>query len=197
MRLFRKNTPTDITDSTAAFMPNGRTFGGKNRSDAILRKLLSGMSLELYRIDEQMELMAEDYDINVTTQFLPQWEAAVSIRDSCLDGTGTLEERRQAVLAKLAGMNLTTDQDFIDLAAIFGVTVTISQGADIGLFPMTFPFPLVGSAKEAKFTMIVGFDTELETFPYVFPFIFGDATRGLIECIFNKLKPANVQIIYQ
>lgn len=197
MRLFRKNTPSDITDSTAAFMPNGRVFGGKNRGDAILRKLLNGLSLEFYRIDEQMELMAEDYDINVSIQFLPQWEAAVGIPDSCLDGTGTLEERRKAVLAKLAGMNLTEDQDFIDLAAIFGVTVTITQGSTVGIFPMTFPFILFGTAKEAKFSMIVTFDTPLETFPYTFPFIFGDATRGLIECIFNKLKPANVQIIYQ
>jgi uncharacterized protein YmfQ (DUF2313 family) len=197
MKLFRINTEEDISNSLSSFMPGGRVFASKDIDGSPLRKFIKGLSKELYRIDQQMNLMSEDYDINGTTEFLEQWEAAVGLPDDCLDTMGTLQERRRNVLAKLAGMNLTTEQDFIDLAALFGINVTITQGGDIGLFPLIFPYTFFGSAKEAKFTMIVAFDTPLETFPYTFPFTFGDAERGLIECLFNKAKPANVQIIYQ
>ena len=196
-KLFKVATKDEITDSLAAFMPNGRVFAAKGVADSTLRKYLNGLSKELFRIHEQMNLMSEDHDINLTVNFLEQWESAVGIPDDCFDGAGTLEERRRAILAKFAQMNLTTEQDFIDLAALFEVTITIVQGSTVGVFPMTFPFILFNSGKEARFTMFVQFDTPLETFPYTFPITFGDATRGLIECLFNKLKPANVQIIYQ
>ena len=196
MKLFRINTKADITDSVSAFMPGGRIFQAKNDSASTLRNLLSGLAVELFRIDEQMNLMSEDYDINLANQFIDQWESAVGIPDSCFDGTGTLQERRQTVLAKFAKMNLTTEQDFIDLAALFGVNITIIQGATVGTFPMTFPFVFFPSGTAARFTMFVDFDTVLETFPLEFPIPFGNSTIGLIECLFNKLKPANVEIIY-
>jgi uncharacterized protein YmfQ (DUF2313 family) len=197
MKLFRVNTKDDITNSLAAFMPGGRIFAAKNQDGTNLRKLLTGLSVELFRIDEQMNLISQDFDINVTTQFIEQWESAVGIPDNCFNGTGTLEERRLAILAKFAQMNLTTDQDFIDLAALFGINITIITGASLSVFPLIFPHVLFGSEKEARFTMFVQFEIPLDTFPYIFPFTFGDATRGLIECLFSKSKPANVQIIYQ
>lgn len=197
MKLFRINTKEDITNSAAAFLPNGRIFAAKNEVNTNLRNFLNGLSVELFRVDEQMNLMSEDYDINLTVQFIGQWESAVGIPDTCFDGTGTLETRRQNILAKLAMMNLTTAQDFIDLAALFGVVVTITPGAVVGTFPMIFPLLLFDTAKEAKFTMIVEFETELETFPLTFPIPFGESIIGLVRCLFNKLRPANVQIIYQ
>jgi len=182
-KLFKVVTQDEMTDSLAAFMPGGRVFASKGDNDSTLRKYLDGLAVELSRIDEQMNLMSEDHDINLTVQFLEQWESAVGIPDDCFNATGTIEERRINVLAKLARMNLTTEQDFIDLAAFLGVTITIDHGAT--------------ATKADRFTMIVNFAISLETFPYTFPFSFGDATQGLIECIFNKLKPANVLIIYQ
>jgi uncharacterized protein YmfQ (DUF2313 family) len=196
MKLFKKQTETSITNSTSAFMPGGRAFIAKGRDGSILRKFLQGVSKELFRIDEQMNLMSEDYDINAATQFIQQWESAVGIPDDCFDGTGTIEDRRKAVLAKLAKMNLTTEQDFIDLASFFGVSLTIASGTEASVFPMTFPIILFGTAKEAKFTMVVVFDTAIDGFPFTFPFVFTESANNLIQCLFNKLKPANVQIIY-
>lgn len=196
MKLFKKQTEESITNSTSAFMPGGRSFAAKGRDGSILRKFLQGVSKELFRIDEQMNLMSEDYDINKTTQFIEQWESAVGIPDDCFGGTGTLEDRRKAVLAKLAKMNLTTEQDFIDLATFFGVSVTIRSGKEASVFPMTFPIVLFGSDKEARFTMVVEFGTPTDGFPFVFPFVFTESANNLVQCLFNKLKPANVQIIY-
>ena len=196
-KLFEVKTQDEMTDSLAAFMPGGRVFAAKGEADSTLRKYLNGLSKELFRIDEQMNLMSEDHDINLTVNFLEQWESAVGIPDDCFDTSGTIEERRFNVLAKLAKMNLTTEQDFIDLASLYGINITITQGAIAGIFPMTFPITFFASAKEARFTMIVTFDTTLETFPLTFPITFGESTIGTIKCLFNKSKPANVQIVYQ
>ncbi len=196
MKLFRINTKDDITNSVAAFMPNGRTFAAKNETDSTLRKFLSGISLELFRIDEQMNLISQDHDINLTVEFIEQWESAVGIPDDCFDTTGTLAERRIQVLAKLANMNVTTAQDFITLAALFGVNVTITPGNVASTFPMQFPIIFFGSAKEAKFTMVVNLPTDSNSFPFTFPLLFTESANNLIQCLFNKLKPANVQIIY-
>ena len=93
-------------------------------------------------------------------------------------------------------MNVTTAQDFIDLAAEFGITVTIIPGAVAGTFPMVFPLMFFTSGKEARFTMVVEFPSDLETFPLTFPIPFGDGIIGVIKCLFNRIRPANVQIIY-
>lgn len=196
MKLFKVNTKDDITNSTASFMPGGRVFAAKNETDSTLRKFLSGLSLELFRIDEQMNLMSEDHDITKTTQFIEQWESAVGIPDDCFNTNGTLTERRTQVLAKLAKMNLTTEQDFIDLAALFGVNVTIRSGKSASTFPMTFPIIMFDADKEAKFTMVVEFNESTGGFPFTFPFTFTESRTNLVRCLFNKLRPANVQIIY-
>jgi uncharacterized protein YmfQ (DUF2313 family) len=196
MKLFRINTKDDITNSTAAFMPGGRIFAAKNEENSTLRNYLKGLSSELFRIDEQMNLMSEDYDVNLTVQFIEQWESAVGIPDSCFDNTGTLVERRQNVLAKIAKMNLNTTQDFIDLASIFGVEVEVRTGISEITFPLTFPVIMFTTEKEARFTMIIKFTSETEVFPFTFPITFGSQAIALVKCLFNKLKPANVQIIY-
>lgn len=196
MRLFKNNNLDETTNSLAAFMPGGRVFAGKNRDGATLRKYLTGLAIELKRVEEMMNLISHEYDITVTTEFINEWESAVGIPDDCFDGTGTLEDRRKAVLAKFALMNLTTEQDFIDLAALFGVNITITTGIDEIRFPFTFPVLMFSTEKAARFTMLIEFDTVLETFPFTFPIPFGEGIIGLIRCLFDKLKPANVRIIY-
>ena len=196
MKLFKIKTKDEMTNSLAAFMPSGRIFSDKDEENTTLRKYLTGLAIELFRIDEQMNVMSEDYDINLTTEFIDQWESAVGIPDNCFNSTNDIDERRQNVLTKLARMNLTTEQDFIDLAALYGFNITVESGFTLGShFTMTFPITLSG--KEDRFTMIVTFETTLETFPLTFPIPFGETGISLVQCLFNRLKPANVKIIYQ
>lgn len=195
-KLFEVKTQDEITNSLAAFMPGGRVFAGKGSEDTTLRKYLNGLSKELFRIDELMNLISEDYDINLTVNFLEQWESAVGIPDDCFDTSGTIEDRRLNVLAKLAMLNLTTEQDFIDLAVLYGVNVTIKQGGEEFVFPLEFPISLIATQKEARFTMIVEFPGESQVFPLPFPIVFGFPAINLIKCLFNKSKPSVVEIIY-
>lgn len=64
---------------------------------------------------------------------------------------------------------------------------------------MDFPALMsLASEKAAKFTMIVEFAVDPEEqFTYIFPFPFGNDLILILECLFNKIKPANTQIIFR
>ncbi len=48
-----------------------------------------------------------------------------------------------------------------------------------------------------RFTLVVYTDIDSgDSFPYIFPITFADEQTILLECIFNKVAPANCQVIY-
>jgi len=197
-RLFGTHTQAAHGDSLAHFMPGGRIFSKKWTDASVLRRFLLGLAAELQREEERMSLIYDEYDMSTTTNLIEEWESAVGIPDDCFSGAGSLADRRKAVLAKFAMMNITKEQDFIDLAAIFGVTITLEYGTTHGVFPLTFPLTFFSSAREARFTLIIDFPGALApTFPLTFPILFGASEYALVRCILEHLKPANVQLIFR
>jgi hypothetical protein len=199
-RSFVENSSARNTQSLANYMPGGPLFRAKNIGGSNLRRLLQSFTLELGRVEGKLEELADEYYIAETSNLIVEWENALGIPDECFKTTdASIELRRKQVIAKLALMNLTSAPDFVALAAFFGVRVEILNGADVGdFFPMTFPFFLFGSIKEAKFTMIVHFlDIERPTnaFPVTFPFKFELSEAQFILCLFNELKPVPVNIV--
>lgn len=182
----------------ADYLPGGRLFQAKNISDSNLRKLLRGIGSELFTADGYLRDFQEDIAPSVTTYFISEWESAVGIPDDCFNGTGTLNERRRNVLVKLAALGVQSAGDFVDLGALFGVTVTVRSGAYYGVFPLHFPIYFFATAKEARFTIVVDFTVpSASRFPLTFPFTFGSDEIALLECLFTKLKPANCDIIFR
>lgn len=196
MILFERRNVEQYATSLAAYMPNGEIFASKNIQNSNFRKLLRGLAIELFRANGYLR----EYDVlpDETEKFLDEWESAVGIPDSCFSGSGDFEERRRDILIKLSSSGIQTEQDFIALAALFGVSVEIVPGAIPGVFPMVFPIYLFDSEKEARFTIIIRFTVEaVNRFPFTFPFTFGDAEIAILECLFNKLKPANCNLIFE
>lgn len=213
MVLFVRHTVEQHTDALAAFLPDGETFAGKTDPDANLYKFLFGMANTMRLVEDTLQTIYEQHDYRITTDFLEAWEGAVGIPDDCFKATGSIARRRTDIAVKILANGTQTDDDFVDLAAQLGVTVRIIPGIDeTGLrFPFEFPtvfdddgkfdfeFPIVFSdAKEARFTMIVEFTLDTDfVFPYEFTFTFGDERVELLKCLFRKLAPANVQVIYR
>jgi uncharacterized protein YmfQ (DUF2313 family) len=198
--IFVSNSPEENTQSLANYFPNGDFFRAKNIADSNFRKYLKALSYEFTRAEEKIKELADEHYIPLTFNLIEEWEKHLSIPDECFTIKGkTIEERRKQVIAKFALMNLTTTQDFIDLAAYFDVDIDILNGYEhSNFFPFTFPIYFFGSIKEAKFTMIVYFkniDRPLNAFPMTFPVTFQPATENLVLCLFEKLKPAPVKII--
>lgn len=198
MSLFGTHTSTEQTNSLAAYLPPGDVFGASYEQGTNLRNLLIGLAAELYRVETTMNAIKYDHDPINTTQLITYWEAALGIPDSCIQiGGQTLAQRRNNVIAKFAKMNIITSSDFISLAALFGFTVTITAGKDVGVFPIPFPCWFFPSAKVARFTMIVTFPASQYVFPLAFPCNFSSPLTNIVQCLFNKLKPANVQVLYR
>jgi uncharacterized protein YmfQ (DUF2313 family) len=196
MSLFQRRDIESYTDSLAAYLPGGELFISKSIQDSNFRKLLRGLAWELFRANGYLR----EYDIlpDETEKFLSEWESTLGIPDDCFSGTGDLNERRRDILVKLAALGVQTAEDFVELAAIFGVTVEVVCGALNGNFTYTFPMRFYNSAIEARFTIVVRFVVqESNRFTLTFPFPFGDSSIGILECLFRKIKPANCDIIFE
>jgi uncharacterized protein YmfQ (DUF2313 family) len=198
VKLVTAHTTDEQADSLADYLPNGCMFAAKKQVSTKLRSLLLGLTGLLKDAEEKINLVSDEYDIRTTTLFIEEWEGFVGIPDSCFVVAETLAERRQNVLTKLAGLGVQTEADFVALASLFGLTVTVTPGSVPGLFPMVFPLIFFPTPKAARFTMIVSFTVDdASRFPLTFPFTFGDNKIAVLECLFSKLRPANVDIIFQ
>ena len=172
----------------AAYLPDGRTFEAKGISGSNVRQLLEGMSAELKRSQEYINTLNQEFIPDQTVLFLDEWERALGIPDSCFSGSGSSDERRRDILTKLASLGVQTIEDFENVAAIFGVSATVQAGIDSSV--------VFNSLRDARYTIVVSVSS-IEGFPYTFPLLFGSSTVALLECIFNKLKPDNCQVLFE
>jgi len=194
-------TQDEITNSLAQSFPVGRLFKAVNIDGSNIRKLLTGLALEIARIEEKISKeVYEAYFINEGQDgLLEEWESYLGIPDDCFSIINkTRDERIEQVLVKMSMSTVVTEQDFIDLAAIFGYTVQVLSGIELGAFPLILPFVL-GTPKSLRFTMMIRLPSSLaptSVFPLTLPFTLSSGGSSVIECLFNKLKPANVVIAY-
>ena len=192
------NSLEDHTNTLAQYLPGSELFEAKNIDGSNFRDLLRGLAGAFKTAQEYISTIEAEYFPAGTTLYIDEWESAVGIPDSCFSGTGALEERQRDVIIKLASLGIQTEEDFEELAALFGVTVDVQQASPHAVFPMIFPIYFVGGAIDARFTIIVTFTVDAASrFPLTFPFIFGAAAIGILDCLFRKLKPSNCNIIFQ
>jgi len=191
----------DQAQSLANYMPGGKLFAAKNVQSSNFRKLLRGLAGELFTADGFLKTYSDEIKPNNTVLFLSEWELALAIPDGCFKGTGTLNERRRDILVKLASLGIQTSDDFVALALLFGLVVTVNPGITgkvPTIFPMTFPLVLDGDLRVFRFTIIVTFtESDVSRFPLVFPIVFGTAGIAVLECLFSRLKPANCALIFE
>lgn len=196
MNVFQRRDIEQYTDSLAAYMPNGDLFASKNIKDSNFRKLLRGLAGELFNANGALIQYSDEIIPDRTNKFLLEWESVLGIPDDCFSGEGTNDERRRDILVKLASLGIQTQVDYVELAAVFGVTATVRAGGDAGVFPLSFPIFFFETAEDARFTIIIDLTLpEVNTFPYSMPLPFGSNDIGIISCIFEKLKPAHCDLI--
>lgn len=182
----------------ARHMPDGKVWENKYNKDSNIGKLILGLCSEYLRFSYLIENILTEVDINQTNSLIKEWQTSVGIPRGCIDGTGSLEIQRRDVLLKLNNFGgVQTAQDFIDLAAIFGFTAEISNGVYNGTFPLGFPIRFFDNRKAAVHTILVDLEEKKEVFPLAFPIQFTSGVSGLVECLFNILRPANCQIIFR
>jgi len=186
--LFNFKNVQDFAESLAGYFPGGRMFRSKDEPLSNMRFLINGLAEEAFRAHQLLRTYNDQYYPDGTTDFLEEWEDALNIPDDCFSVEGSsVEERRRNVVVKLAGMSLQTAFDFVAVAKLFGQTVIVLGGIDAAVSPAITP------DKTARFTIVVQF-TPSSGFPFTFPLTFGNDVIALLECIFDKARPANCQV---
>ena len=198
MPFLKERTTTEQTDVLAGYLPNDILHRAKNKDGANLRKILIGLAAQWLNFRSTLNDVFAEYNPNNTTALIEEWEEFVGIPDSCISNTGTLAQRRTNILLKLAGINATTSKQFETIAATLGYTVQVQSGVDTSTFPMTFPIILM-SAAEAPFVIVVTMSIadRPSGFTYTFPLTFTSQAPVILECLFNKLKPANTLLFFR
>ena len=195
---FECHTQRQQAKSIADYLPNGPVFEAKNVENTTLKNLLLGWAVELISDETVIKEVSKQHDIRQTVDLIEEWESMMGIPDDCFKADGTIEERRRDVIIKL-GIALLTEQDYIDLGKLFDIEVKIARLPPCLVFPLLFPVPFCVEGKKARFTMIIELPAELDDciFPVLFPVCFRASTKTLIECLFRKLSPANVRVIFK
>lgn len=193
---FAPNSIETNTSVLSSYLPEGKLYDAKNTQSSNFYQLIASFAQEYTRVQEKINELATESDMSQTQELIEAWEEALGIPDSCFTTDVSLTQRQLQCVVKFAQMNVQTEADFVQLANTLGYQIEIIHSTTHAIFPMIFPI-LLGTAKQARFTMIVKFidiNKPTNVFPITFSFTF--QTENLIECIFSYLKPANVKIIY-
>ncbi|RLC69250.1 MAG: hypothetical protein DRH97_00125 [Chloroflexi bacterium] len=195
---FTVHSREEQADLLAQKLPNGDVWTAKYIEDTNFRNVLIAVGLELSRTEQAENELYCETQLETTDKLIDEFEQEFGIKGGCLDGFGTtIEERIEAIKLKISLNGTTTNEQFVAIAAILGLDITIIAGWDKATFPFTFPYYFFENLKWARFTMVVDMDGILVGgFPYTFPFTFAESATAVMKCLFSKLKPANVRIIY-
>lgn len=193
MSLIQERTLQEEAGVLRQYLPANPLYSGDN-----LKKVLVGLAASWLDYRAFINRLGDEYNINTTEDLISSWEGFVGIPDSCFNIAPTIEERRQNVLLKIAGLNVATARQFENIAQILGFSIQVNSGIEEASFPLTFPAILLG-AGDLGFTILVKIDSSLKPsgFPLTFPFEFTGDAPDILQCLFNKIKPANTQIIFK
>lgn len=188
--LFNSPTLQRARQQVSEHMPGGRAWAAKNREGSNVYAVVSSCAAQFNVVQQQIEELARQFDVSLSSDLLPDWEKSVGIPDDCLGLANTLEERRQNVIDRLRRAPVVTKADFEALGqALIGQQVTVTPGKEIETFPIPFPIVLSNTPSRFKLYVTIG---ELTGFVYDFPFAFGNLRSDILECVFRKVAPASV-----
>lgn len=196
--MIKQRTQTQQADILAQYLRDDNLHEAKNRDDSTLRKILLGLASEWLNFRDKINEVVNEYNPQKTTALIQEWEEFVGIPDGCIPVASTIEQRRLNVLLKLSGINVTTEKQFKNVASILGYNIEVSNGVSTSTFPLTLPFLLISEAS-APFTIVITLSSSIKPsgFPLTFPFTLTSQQPAILDCLFNKLKPANTQLFFR
>jgi len=153
--------------------------------------------------------LSRELDPRTTEAMLPEWEAALSLPDACLPVAVTIEERRRNIWFRLTKKRWRSADDFKRLAAMFGLKIDVTPGWYVQkptLYQACYPkrydlYPRLG-----RFRVYI--DITNVKFPgynygdpdrgpgYPIPYGYSNDNINAFMCLINKVKPANVVVLW-
>lgn len=149
------------------------------REDSPLVGLLLALAAGLSRFHLAAARLPREADPRTTSELLAEWEASCGLPDGCLPGGGSADQRRNAIVARLVATGGASRAYFIEIAAVYGYTITITEPAlhtwrvnsteDVSITPFRAGLSRAGEP--------------LRTFG-----------NQQLECLINRIKPAHTVV---
>lgn len=179
----------------------------KFKQSSNLYKLLRGLAPTYRTMDGIIQRLVDQSVPPETEDFLSEWEVALGIPDQCFPLASNDDARRRNIGIKLAVLaGISTADDFVYLASLFGLVVTVGSGIDHvatgsgGYGTKTPALTIPGdfaNVATARMTMVVVESTpDATSFPYDYPIPFTTTDILTMRCLFRKLVPANVNVLF-
>lgn len=193
-------TPTENqAKKLADHWPKGRIWVNKYKETSGLGKIAVALANEFTRSEVFTQKILTELNLNKTIDLIERWEESVGIPDDCFTTDVDIETRRLQVLQKLISFGgAQTEQDFIDIANIFGFTITVSRPGTTAVFPLQFPIQFFGGGSgSSRNTIFIQLPLTEYIFPLPFPLKFSASSGIVLECIFRALVPITTDVIFQ
>jgi uncharacterized protein YmfQ (DUF2313 family) len=177
----------------------------KEGDDGAIQQFWRGIVRELARFHLRVLDLIRESDPSAASEMLTDWERFVGLPDPCMPQSPTIEERRQAVVARLTAQNGQTPAFFEGLAAALGYSATVAERR-----PFTCGVSECGGAHEIA-AETIRFNWFLHVAgPRVVHFHCGEGECGVtaltdyrqaedLNCLVQRLKPAHTDadLIYE
>ena len=165
--------------------------------------LFSIVAEELSKISEEITRLFKESVPGLSTDsyLLSDWERIAGLPDNCSPLADTEAQRQAVVHAKIYTQYTGLTPDFfINYAAGLNVTITVVDGGAINVFRTGHKKD--GTIQRVTRTPELGIDgarlnsqSDFNTFT-VNVILDPDGNQDILECVFNKLKPAHTGMIF-
>ena len=181
-----------------ALLPQGGAW--PRESEAVLTRALHAFADEMARLDARGDDLLEEIDPRTTVELLADWERVAGLPEDCAPAVVlSTEERRAALVAKLANSGGQSRAYFIELARALGFEITITEFDPSVCGEMQCGEELQGEAWATAWRVNA---------PLFSPVQFicgagacgdtlGGATNAPLECAFGHLKPAHTFLFFE
>lgn len=188
---------TDYLRQLQALLPLGPAW--PKDDDALLTRLLAGLSNEIARVDGRAWQIVEEADPRTVAELFSNWERVAGLPDACavaFGGTQTVAQRRAALVGRLTTMGGQSPGYYMALAASIGYVISITEfrahtvedDVNYALYDSAWNFAWQVNVALNTINEITVDMTVEEPLA-----IWGNA---LLECVINRLKPAHTTTLY-
>lgn len=180
-------TGDDYSNVLHGLRPPGPAMAGTDN-------VLAGLAVEFSRVHNRLNDLLREGDPRTTYELLPEWERAFGLPDGCVDISGNLAARINALVVRVRGAGTPTPQYFIDMATAAGYVITITEfeahtvDSDVDALLWAEEVAFLWQVN-APLNSISYFDVDSDADTYL-------ATWGnsILECIITRSKPAHTHV---
>jgi len=187
----------DYLQQAQALLPPGPAW--PRDADALVTRLLLGLSSEFTRVHDRAGSLLEEGDPRTTVELLLDWERVAGLPDGCVadaDVELSTAQRRAALRGRLAMLGSQAPAYFEALAANLGYGVTVVEYVpfDVG---DTVDGPVYGAPWAHAWGVRATLNQPVD---FTATSTVADAlsawSNQVLECVLNRFKPAHTVLIF-